>query len=188
VATQITDEALLAAAYIRSKFRIFGKSDFICNQDITFIEKLFKEYPDRQQIRKIYRTAFFKVRDEQLPDEKWLHLISIFRGYFGIITYPDLPDGTPVVTPSKLGEGSLLSVISRLPGAFLPRDDTFDPEIEHHEVEEEFLLDHDYTLHESHTQTFFSTPEIEETDISGIVEVPHSNTNYTSDTEDNMND
>jgi len=122
VATQITDEAILAAAYIRSKFRISGKSDFICNQDITFIEKLFKEYPDQEHIRDLYRSAFYKVRDEELPDEKWLYLVSIFHGYFGIIVYPDLPDGTPVITPSKNGEDSLLSVVSRLPGAFLPRE------------------------------------------------------------------
>jgi len=122
VATQITDEAILAAAYIRSKFRISGKSDFICNQDITFIEKLFKEYPDQEHIRDLYCSAFYKVWDEELPDEKWLYLVSIFHGYFGIIVYPDLPDGTPVITPSKNSEDSLLSVVSRLPGAFLPRE------------------------------------------------------------------
>jgi len=111
-ATQITDEAILATAYIRSKFRISGKSDFICNQDITFIEKLFKEYPDQEHIRDLYRSAFYKVRDEELPDEKWLYLVSIFRSYFGIIVYPDLPNGTPVITPSENGEDSLLSVVS----------------------------------------------------------------------------
>jgi hypothetical protein len=100
VATQITDAALLAACYIRAKFCLDGKGDSICNQDITFIEKLFKEYPDEKHIQKLYRTTFDKVRDEQLPDDKWLHLVSIFLGYFGIITYPDLPEGTPVIIPS----------------------------------------------------------------------------------------
>jgi hypothetical protein len=100
VATQITNEALLAACYIRARFCHDGKGDFICNQDITFIEKLFREYPDKKHIQDLYQTAFDKVREEQLPDDKWLHLVSIFRGYFGIVTYPDLPEGTPVIIPS----------------------------------------------------------------------------------------
>jgi hypothetical protein len=122
VATEITNEALLAACYIRARFYLDGKGDFICNQNITFIEKLFKEYPDQKHIQDLYRTAFDKVRDEQLPDDKWLHLVSIFQGYSGIITYPDLPEGTPVIIPSATGEDSLLSAVSRLPGAFLPRE------------------------------------------------------------------
>jgi hypothetical protein len=51
VATQITNDALLATCYIRARFHLDGKGDFICNQDITFIEKLFKEYPDEKNIQ-----------------------------------------------------------------------------------------------------------------------------------------
>jgi hypothetical protein len=123
VATQITDEALLAACYIRAKFCLDGKGDSICNQDITFIKKLFKEYPDEKHGQELYRTTFDKVRDEQLQDNKCLHLVSILRGYFGIITYPDLPEGTPVIIPSRTGDDSLLSAFSRLPGGFLLRED-----------------------------------------------------------------
>jgi len=112
VATQATDEALLAASYIRVRFRLDGKSDIICNQDITFIEKLFKEYPDQQRIREHYRTAYDKVQNEWLPDDKWTHLVSIFRGYFGIVMYPDLPEGGPVILPDETGEDSLLSTVS----------------------------------------------------------------------------
>jgi len=122
VATQATDEALLAASYIHVRFRLDGKSDIICNQDITFIEKLFKEHPNQQRIREHYRTAYDKVQNEWLPDHKWIHLVSIFPGYFGIVMYPDLPEGTPVILPDKTGEDSLLSTVSRLPGVFVPRE------------------------------------------------------------------
>jgi len=103
-------------------------SDVICNQDITFIEKLFKEHPDQQRIREHYRTVYDKVQNEWLPDDKWIHLVSIFRGYLGIVTYPDLPEGTPVILPDETGEDSLLLTVLRLPGAFVPREgSTFPP-------------------------------------------------------------
>ena len=78
VATQATDEALLAASYIRARFRLDRKSHIICNQDIMFIEKLFREHPNQQRIREHYRTAYDKVQNEWLPDDKWIHLVSIF--------------------------------------------------------------------------------------------------------------
>jgi hypothetical protein len=65
VATQITDEAHLATGYIRAKFCLDGKGNFICNQDITFIEKLFKEYPNEKHVQVLYRMVYDKVREEQ---------------------------------------------------------------------------------------------------------------------------
>jgi len=110
--TQVTDETLLAASFIRARFLLGGKSDIINNQDITFIEKVFREYPDQERIRKHHCTTYDKVRNERLPEDKWLHLVSIFRGYFGIIVYPDLPEGSPVILPTGTEEDLLLSAIS----------------------------------------------------------------------------
>ena len=88
------------------------------------MKKLFREYPDQERIRKHHRTTYDKVRNEWLPEDKWLHLVSIFQGYFGIIAYPDLPEGTPVILPTGTEEDSLLSAVLRLPGAFLPQEDS----------------------------------------------------------------
>jgi hypothetical protein len=45
---------------LHAKFYLDGKGDFICNQDITFIEKPFKKYPNEKYVQELCRTAFDK--------------------------------------------------------------------------------------------------------------------------------
>ena len=87
--TEMTDEIILAASYIRLKICLEGKSDLIDNQVINFIEKLFKEYPDQKHLRNLYRTTYDTLHSEPLSELKRLHLISILHHYLDIDISPE---------------------------------------------------------------------------------------------------
>ena len=99
------------AVYIQGKFRLHGKSELILNRDLRIIDRLFAEYTDRDAIKKLQEEIYTELQESDLPRKKWQELIADFRGYFGMIVYPEFAGETP--------EASNLPVFTaRIPGTF----------------------------------------------------------------------
>ena len=98
---RVNGDALRAAIYLRSRVELDGKSDFVTNNDIA---ELVRGHQDPELLQAANREARDHVRSGSFTTDNWRELIDLFRGYFGLIPYPDLPEGTPDITPIRGGD------------------------------------------------------------------------------------
>ncbi|KAF8527199.1 hypothetical protein BDD12DRAFT_904121 [Trichophaea hybrida] len=114
---------LEGSAYIVTKFQRDGKQGLFLNADLEHASKHLIDYPHQKVATKAIARALERLYNQDLSREKWAELLKAYRGWFGLVSYPDLPGNTPnnsqiVRLPTR--EDSLRRLASTIPGAFSP--------------------------------------------------------------------
>jgi len=82
---------LEGSAYIVTKFQRDGKQGPFLNIDLEHASKHLIDYPDQKIATKAIAIALKRLYTR----EKWAELLEAYRGWFGLVSYPDLPGNTP---------------------------------------------------------------------------------------------
>ncbi|KAF8532849.1 hypothetical protein BDD12DRAFT_901510 [Trichophaea hybrida] len=115
--------SLDTSAYIVTKFQRDGKQDFYLNTDLEHASKHLINCPNQKVTTKAIAITLKRLYNQALLREKWAELQEAYRGWFELVSYPDLPGNTPnngriVQLPNR--ENSLRCLVLTIPGAFSP--------------------------------------------------------------------
>ncbi|KAF8534203.1 hypothetical protein BDD12DRAFT_896682 [Trichophaea hybrida] len=86
---------LEGSAYIVTKFQRDGKQGFFLNTNLEHGSKHRINYPDQKVATKAIAIALERLYIQDLPREKSAELLEAYRGWFGLVSYPDLPGNAP---------------------------------------------------------------------------------------------
>jgi hypothetical protein len=112
---------LEGSAYIVTKFQRDGKQGLFLNADLEHTSKHLIDYPDQKIAMKAITIVLERLYHQDLPREKWAELLEAYRGWFGLVSYPDLPGNTPnnsQIVQLPTTEDSLHRLALTIPGAF----------------------------------------------------------------------
>ena len=108
-------------AYIVTKFQRDGKQGPCLNIHLEHASKYLIDYPDQKIATKAIAIALKRLYNQDLSREKWSELLQAHRGWFGLVSYPDLTGNTPnnsQIVRLYNREDSLCRLGSTIPEAF----------------------------------------------------------------------
>ncbi|KAF8538300.1 hypothetical protein BDD12DRAFT_885501 [Trichophaea hybrida] len=86
---------LEGSAYIVTKFQRDGKQGLFLNIDLEHASKHLIDYPNQKIATKAIAIGLERLYNQDLSREKWAEFREAYRGWFGLVSYPDLPGNTP---------------------------------------------------------------------------------------------